>query len=69
MKNPPSWAPNAVATKRGWEDPKTGELLVSIKGLEIKKPKAKPAPKKKAAAKKKAVEEVIEEQEVKPEEE
>ena len=48
MKNPPKFAPNAVATERGWVDPKTGELLVAIKGLEVKPAKkAKAAPKKK----------------------
>lgn len=30
---PPRWCPKAVATIRGWENPKTGELLVSKKGL------------------------------------
>lgn len=30
---PPRYAPNAKATNLGWEDPNTGELLVSIKGL------------------------------------
>ena len=34
--NPPSWCPEAVATSRGWCHPKTGELLVAIRGLEIK---------------------------------
>lgn len=29
----PNWCKNAVATVRGWEDPKTGELLVAKKGL------------------------------------
>lgn len=33
-KNPPKWCPNAIATSRGWVHPKTGELLVSIKGLD-----------------------------------
>jgi len=31
----PSYCPNAIATKRGWEDPKTGELLVSNRGLDL----------------------------------
>lgn len=30
----PSWAKNAVPTVRGWADPKTGEILVSQRGLE-----------------------------------
>ena len=35
MKNltPPKWAPHAIATDRGWQDPKTGELYVSLRGL------------------------------------
>lgn len=35
MKNltPPKWAPYAIATERGWVHPKTGELLISLKGL------------------------------------
>ena len=32
-QSPPTWAPNAVPTPEGWVDPKTGELLVSKKGL------------------------------------
>ena len=31
----PAYCPNAVATKRGWEDPKTGELLVSNRTLDL----------------------------------
>lgn len=29
----PSWVENAVATNRGWENPDTGELYVSLRGL------------------------------------
>jgi hypothetical protein len=32
-QSPPNWAPNAIPTVHGWVDPKTGELLVSKKGL------------------------------------
>lgn len=32
-QSPPNWAPNAIPTVQGWADPKTGELLVSKKGL------------------------------------
>ena len=36
MKNianyPPSWCPDAVPSDRGWRHPKTGELLVSVRG-------------------------------------
>lgn len=31
----PYWAPNAIATKQGWVDPKTGELLMAIEGLTV----------------------------------
>jgi hypothetical protein len=34
-QTPPYWAPNAVATKQGWVDPNTGELLMAIEGLEV----------------------------------
>lgn len=32
---PPSWFPNAIATKRGWEDGSTGEVLVSNRTLDL----------------------------------
>lgn len=35
QNNPPRNNPDAVATEQGWRHPQTGELLVSIKGLEI----------------------------------
>ena len=28
---PPSWAKNAIPTTRGWQDPRTNELLKSAK--------------------------------------
>ena len=31
MLKAPAWAKNAVPTVRGWQDPKTGELLLSRK--------------------------------------
>jgi len=31
---PPTWAPNAIATDRGWVDPKTNELLSSTRHLD-----------------------------------
>lgn len=45
MKNltPPKWAPYAIATERGWVHPKTGELLVSLKGLKSRIEKEQPA--------------------------
>lgn len=44
MKNstPPRWAPYAIATERGWVDPKTGELLISLKGLKSRIEKEHP---------------------------
>lgn len=30
---PPVYAPTAIPTNKGWVDPKTGEVLVSIKNL------------------------------------
>ncbi len=38
----PFWCSNAVATSRGWEDPITGELLVSDNSLVLDKPVVKP---------------------------
>jgi hypothetical protein len=45
-KTAPSWAKDAVASPQGWRNPKTGELLVSYKGLD--KVVEAPAPKKSA---------------------
>ena len=62
MLSKPKWAPNAIATERGWEDPKTGELLVSVRNLKSRiqgEQKETPAPKK--AAEKPKAEEVVEE--------
>lgn len=39
MANPPVWAPNAVATEKGWVDPDSGELLLAIDGLLEEAPK------------------------------
>lgn len=33
--NPPKWFSNALATDKGWVNPKTGELLISVKGLKL----------------------------------
>ena len=55
LKNPPSWAPKAVATTKGWVDPKTGELLVSVKGLTVKKKAVAKKTSEKKVTKKKAV--------------
>lgn len=32
-KFPPAWCKDAVATPRGWAHPKTGELLIALKGM------------------------------------
>lgn len=39
-KNPPHWCKDAIPSARGWCDPKTGELLISVKGIqfEVKEP-------------------------------
>ena len=31
-KNPPKWCKDAVPSDKGWRHPKTGELLVSVRG-------------------------------------
>lgn len=38
---PPTWASNAIATDRGWVDPKTGEVLVSCTRLNNATPYSK----------------------------
>lgn len=35
MQTPPLWAPDAIATDKGWVDPNTGEVLLAIEGLEV----------------------------------
>lgn len=68
LKTKPNWFPTAIATDRGWENPKTGEVLVAIGRLktllgpdaEVKAP-ATTAPKKtKAPKEKKVIAEVVE---------
>jgi len=41
---PPNWCKNAIATNRGWVDPKTGEVLVSVKGLKVESIKEESKP-------------------------
>jgi hypothetical protein len=36
LTQPPNWVPDAIATDRGWVDPATGELIVAIRGLNVK---------------------------------
>jgi hypothetical protein len=45
MKNltPPKWAPYAVATEQGWVHPKTGEILISLRGLKSRIEKEQPS--------------------------
>ena len=38
LNSPPVWAPNAIKTEKGWEDPDTGEVLVAIGNLDTKGP-------------------------------
>lgn len=33
VSTPPNWAPGAIATKYGWANPKTGEILVANRRL------------------------------------
>lgn len=40
---PPKWAPSAIATDQGWVNPKTGELLISLKGLKTRIEMNKPS--------------------------
>lgn len=35
INTPPKYCPNAIASKLGWTDPSTGELLVSNKSLDL----------------------------------
>jgi uncharacterized protein (DUF58 family) len=59
----PKWCPTAVITKRGWQDPKTGEVYVANRRLfeqqeqqeKLAEPKVEPKvePKKKPTTKKK----------------
>lgn len=42
--SPPRWAPGAIATERGWTDPRTGEILVARKDLLSKQPILIPIP-------------------------
>lgn len=32
-KSPPHWCKNAIPSAKGWCHPKTGELLIAVKGL------------------------------------
>jgi len=36
LTQPPDWSPDAIATSAGWVDPVTGELIVAIRGLNVK---------------------------------
>jgi len=36
LKTKPIWAPSAVATSLGWQDPVTKEVFVSIRGLDAR---------------------------------
>lgn len=37
IKRPPYWFPTAVARKPGWVNPRTGEILVCISNLQVKR--------------------------------
>lgn len=36
LQQPPSWAPDAVASPEGWRDPVSNELLIAITGMDVK---------------------------------
>jgi hypothetical protein len=36
LSTKPNWFPSAIATDRGWINPVTGELLISIKNLRLR---------------------------------
>lgn len=44
LKTKPSYAPNCVATERGWTNPVTGEVLVAIGMLKTKLEAENPTP-------------------------
>lgn len=44
LKTKPSYAPNCVATERGWTNPVTGEVLVAIGMLKTKLELENPTP-------------------------
>lgn len=56
LKTKPSYAPNCVATERGWTNPVTGEVLVAIGMLKTKLEAENPT----AAAPVEVVAEVVE---------
>lgn len=57
--NPPKWASQCVPTTKGWQDPKTGEILIggSISNALIAEWHAERAPKPAAKAKPKVIKE------------
>jgi len=59
---PPSWQKDAVVSPQGWRHPKTGELLVSYKGLDkVVGVKEAPAKKTKKVAEVEVTEEATDE--------
>lgn len=58
---PPSWQKDAVVSPQGWRHPKTGELLVSYKGLDKVVKAEAPAKKTKKVAEVEVTEEATDE--------
>lgn len=34
----PDWMPDAIPTELGWQDPRTGEIILGITGLDLTPP-------------------------------
>lgn len=37
-QTPPDWMPDAIPTEFGWKDPRTGEIILGITGLDTNPP-------------------------------
>lgn len=38
----PDWMPDAIPTELGWQDPRTGEIILGISGLDLTPPEEEP---------------------------
>lgn len=41
-QTPPNWMPDAVPTELGWKDPRTGEIILGVTGLDLTPPEDTP---------------------------
>lgn len=41
-QTPPNWMPDAIPTELGWKDPRTGEIILGITGLDLTPPEETP---------------------------